>query len=69
MPTFTVRVARVGEGEHQEPEFTVEDATEISVGDDGRLIIRAEGGRVQDLSATSWGAFRVVRVQSASGRV
>ncbi len=67
MAKFEVTVARVGEGEHEDAEFTVEADT-ISVGEDGRLVISAEG-RGQNIAASSWGAFKVVRVASAGRRV
>jgi hypothetical protein len=67
MATFTVTVARVGEGQYQDAEFTVE-AVGVAVGENGRLSIQtATGG--QHLAADSWGAFKVVRVASSADRV
>jgi len=66
--TFTVTVARVGEGEHQEAEFTVE-ATSLRLDAEGRLHIEIADGGAQNLSETSWGAFQVVRVASAAARL
>lgn len=66
--TFTLTVARVGEGEHQEAEFTVE-ATGLRLDADGRLHVEIAGGGAQSLGETSWGAFKVVRVASAAARL
>ncbi len=67
MANFTVTVARVAEGEHEDAEFTIE-AVAVSVGEDGRLDIRTETGG-QNLAHGSWGAFKVVRLASSGERI
>ncbi len=69
MPGFTVRVAYVGEGEHQPAERTFEDVVAVATDDDGNLDIIRTNGRSARLAATSWGAFKVVRVPSAADRI
>lgn len=67
MARYSVIVARVGEGEHEPSQF-VEEANGVSLEEDGRLVIhRPEGD--YNMAASSWGAFKVVRVESAGKRI
>lgn len=68
MGKFQITVARVNEGEHQESEFTA-DAVSVSLNLDGSLTINEGDGRSRTLSATGWGALKVVRVPSSGERV
>lgn len=68
MAKFTVKVARVGEGEHQAAEFT-EQVEAVSIETDGSLRLDRGNGNVHVLAASGWGAFKVVRVPDAADRV
>lgn len=68
MRTFSVKVARVGEGEHQAAEEDFDDVVSLRMEEDGSLTIRQREGRSASLSGSSWGAFKVVRVASAANR-
>lgn len=58
--SYSVRITRVNESEHKNPEETFNDVTSVDVGDDGRVVIKMEGGRQASMSA--WGSVHVVRV-------
>ncbi|MEM8971743.1 MAG: hypothetical protein AAGD43_06770 [Pseudomonadota bacterium] len=64
---FDVKVMRVNESEHKEPEFEIK-ATAITVSEDGSLsIVTKEGGK--HLSASTWGAVSITCVPSAKKRL
>lgn len=65
---FTVSIAYVGESEHKPSHEEFDDVVSFSIDDGGGVKYARAGGQSAALSATSWGAVKVVRVSSAADR-